>query len=104
MMDQPTRGDQACSQPAAAAPVYQIRLKGCLAAETWADSFGSLSLSLDAPRAETILCGPVADQAELYGLLARLRDLGLPLIAVEMLDQGQTAAGQPPQPTCQREA
>ena len=64
--------------------VYQIRIKGHLGRE-WADWFEGLTLTaLD--NGETLLTGPVVDQAALYGLLRKVRDLGLPLLAVIQVD------------------
>ena len=60
--------------------IYQIRLKGQLGRE-WAEWFGGLTITL-ADNGETLLTGPVIDQAALYGVLKRIRDLGLPLISV----------------------
>ncbi len=60
--------------------VYDIRLKGHLDAR-WANSFEGLSLTHDSD-GTTILSGPVVDQAALYGLLRKVRDLGLPLVSV----------------------
>lgn len=60
--------------------VYQIRLQGHLGRQ-WANWFEGLTLTLEA-NGETLLTGPVADQAALYGLLRKVRDLGLPLIEV----------------------
>lgn len=60
--------------------VYQIRLKGHLG-RRWADWFGGLTITLEA-NGDTLLTGPVADQAALYGLLRKVRDLGLPLVEV----------------------
>ena len=60
--------------------IYQIRLKGQLGSE-WAEWFGALTITL-ADNGETLLTGPVIDQAALYGVLKRIRDLGLPLISV----------------------
>jgi hypothetical protein len=60
--------------------VYQIRLKGHLGAE-WADWFGGLTITLEENN-ETLLTGPVLDQAALHGLLKKVRDLGIPLIYV----------------------
>lgn len=59
---------------------YEIRLKGHLDAR-WADWFDGLSLT-HADDGTTILCGPVLDQTALYGLLRKVRDLGLPLVSV----------------------
>ena len=49
----------------------------------WAHWFDDMRVISDADRAETILAGPVRDQSALYGLLNRLRDLNLTLLAVE---------------------
>ena len=62
---------------------YTIRVKGCLPAPEWAEWFGGMILEIDETRGETCLRGPIADQAELYGLLARLRNLRLTLLSVE---------------------
>ena len=59
---------------------YEIRLKGHLNAR-WADWFDGLSLTEEGD-GTTLLSGSVVDQAALHGLLAKVRDLGLPLIAV----------------------
>jgi hypothetical protein len=59
--------------------VYQIRIKGHLGPQ-WADWFGGLSITLE-DDGETLLTGPVVDQAALYGLLRKVRDLGMPLIS-----------------------
>jgi hypothetical protein len=64
----------------AMAEVYQIRVRGHLG-ERWAEWFDGLQITNEA-NGEAVLAGPVADQAALHGLLARVRDLGLPLIAV----------------------
>jgi len=60
--------------------VYQIRIKGHLGCR-WADWFGGLTITLE-DNGDTLLTGPVIDQAELYGLLKKVRDLGMPLISV----------------------
>ena len=60
--------------------IYQIRLEGQLGSE-WAEWFGGLTITL-ADNGETLLTGPVIDQAALYGVLKKIRDLGLPLISV----------------------
>ncbi len=59
---------------------YEIRLKGHLEAR-WVDWFDDLSVTHEAD-GTTILTGRAIDQAALYGLLRKLRDLGLPLISV----------------------
>jgi hypothetical protein len=63
--------------------LYQIRLKGHLG-QQWAASFEDLTLTWE-ENGETLLTGPVVDQAALYGLLRKIRDLGLPLLAVTRL-------------------
>jgi len=61
--------------------VYQIRVKGNLD-QKWSDWFDGFTINAQANN-ETLLTGPVADQAALHGLLARIRDLGLPLLSVK---------------------
>ena len=60
--------------------IYQIRVKGHLGPQ-WTDWFEGLAITL-AEEGETLLTGPVADQAALHGLLKKVRDLGLPLVSV----------------------
>ena len=66
------------------ADIYQIRIKGHLDLR-WSDWFDGLTVT-HMENGETILSGPIRDQAALYGLLAKLRDLGLPLLAVTRLE------------------
>ena len=61
--------------------VYQIRIRGYLD-YLWSDWFDGLTIAPQANN-ETLLSGPVADQAALHGLLAKIRDLGLPLLSVQ---------------------
>ena len=65
--------------------IYQIRVKGHLGSQ-WKDWFGGLTVTLE-DNGETLLTGPVADQAALHGLLRRVRDLGIPLVSVVRVDQ-----------------
>ncbi|HKQ06929.1 MAG TPA: hypothetical protein VJ464_17500 [Blastocatellia bacterium] len=65
--------------------IYQIRVKGHLGSQ-WKDWFGGLSVTLE-DNGETLLTGPVADQAALHGLLRKVRDLGIPLVSVISVDQ-----------------
>jgi hypothetical protein len=67
---------------------YEIRLKGHLDPR-WAAWFDGLSLAQDSD-GTTVLCGCIADQAALHGLLTRVRDLGLPLIAINRINQERT--------------
>lgn len=67
--------------------VYQIRLQGSLN-QQWADWFGDATISLD-EQGYTLLTCAVVDQAALYGLLRKVRDLGLPLISVIYLHPNQ---------------
>jgi hypothetical protein len=63
---------------------YEIRLQGHLATR-WAAWFDGMSLTQESD-GTTILTGPGVDQAALHGLLGKVRDLGLPLIAVTEVD------------------
>ncbi len=63
--------------------VYQIRIAGHLRAQ-WAEWFAGLAVTLE-PDGTTLLTGPIVDQAALYGLLKKVRDLGLPLLAVNQV-------------------
>jgi hypothetical protein len=67
--------------------VYQIRVEGHLRAE-WAEWFEGLNVSLE-PDGTTLLSGPVVDQAALYGLLKKVRDTGLTLVAVNQITSKQ---------------
>ena len=64
--------------------IYRIRVKGHLA-EHWAEWFDGLTLTNEA-NGEATLHGPIADQAALHGLLVKLRDLHLPVLAVNRVD------------------
>jgi len=63
---------------------YEIRLKGHLD-NRWADQFAGLSFT-HASDGTTILAGPLVDQAALYGVLRNVRDLGLPLLSVMLIE------------------
>jgi hypothetical protein len=65
--------------------VYQIRIKGHLSGQ-WAEWFEGLTITLER-NGDTVLTGPVVDQAALHGLLKRVRDLGMPLVAVSPVDK-----------------
>ena len=64
--------------------VYEIRVKGILDRK-WSDWFDGFTITPQG-NDETLLTGPVADQAALHGLLAKIRDLGLPLLSVKRLE------------------
>jgi hypothetical protein len=66
---------------------YEIRLKGHLD-DRWADWFEGLTITRE-DNGETLLTGPVVDQAALHGLLRRVRDLGLPLLSVMQVEPKQ---------------
>jgi hypothetical protein len=66
--------------------VYQIRLKGHLSSQ-WTDWFEGLTITLE-DNGDTLLTGPVIDQAALHGLLKRVRDLGMPLVSVSPVKTG----------------
>ena len=70
--------------------MYEIRLKGHLHAR-WAEQFEHMSFTHTSD-GTTILSGPVVDQAALYGLLRKVRDLGLPLLSVMRVDPKQASA------------
>ncbi len=64
-------------------PTYQIRIGACLGRE-WTDWFDGLAVTPGA-NGDTLLTGPLLDQAALYGVLRKVRDLGLPLISVNLI-------------------
>jgi hypothetical protein len=66
--------------------IYQIRIKGHLDAQ-WTDWFEGLAIT-PLENGDTLLTGPVVDQAALYGLLRKVRDVGLPLLSVYCLSSG----------------
>ena len=68
--------------------VYQIRLKGHLGRQ-WTDWFGGLTITLE-DNGDTLLTGPVVDQAALHGLLKKVRDLGMPLVSVNRVQSNET--------------
>ena len=71
----------------------EIRVKGRID-EHWSDWFDDLTIT-HTDHNETVLTGPVVDQAALHGLLAKLRDLGLPIVSVNLSEEeGQEAVTQ----------
>jgi hypothetical protein len=69
------------------AGMYEIRLAGQLD-PTWAEWLDALAVVND-PAGTTVIRTAVLDQAALHGLLQRIRDLGLPLVSVTRLTDGQ---------------
>jgi hypothetical protein len=63
--------------------VYQIRIYGHLG-QQWMDWFEGMAITLE-EEDETLLTGPVIDQATLHGLLKKVRDLGMSLVSVNRL-------------------
>lgn len=63
---------------------YEIRIKGHLD-DRWVNWFEGLTIMRE-DNGETLLTGPVVDQAALHGLLRKVRDLGLPLVSVIHID------------------
>lgn len=66
--------------------VYEIRLQGHLGRH-WKNWFGDVTITLE-DNGQTLVTGPVEDQAALYGLLRKMRDLGLPLISITRVETG----------------
>ncbi len=64
--------------------IYQIRIKGLLDRQ-WTDWFGGMTVTAT-DDGDTLLIGPVKDQAALHGLLKKVRDLGMPLISVTPIE------------------
>ena len=62
---------------------YRIRVKGCLDPK-WSDWFEQMAITTQG--GDTILSGPVTDQAALHGLLIRIRDLNLTLLSIERIE------------------
>lgn len=72
--------------------VYEIRIKGYLD-QQWTAWFAGITITRS-DDGETVLTGPVVDQAALHGLIRKVRDLGLPLIAVRQISPGPSDDGQ----------
>jgi hypothetical protein len=68
----------------------EIRIKGHLD-NRWAGWFEGLAITLE-ENGDTLLTGPVVDQAALYGLLKKVRDLGMPLLSVSRIEPDQADA------------
>jgi hypothetical protein len=72
--------------------VYEIRVKGHLGCQ-WTDWFGGLTITLE-ENGDTLMTGPVVDQAALHRLLRKVRNLGMPLISVNHVNPDQAHAPQ----------
>lgn len=70
--------------------VYQIRIKGHLGPQ-WTDWFAGLAITPE-ENGDTLMSGPLVDQAALHGVLKKLRDLGMPLLSVNRVGSGQAEA------------
>ena len=67
---------------------YQIRIKGHLGCQ-WTDWFEGLTITLE-DNGDTLLTGPVVDQAALHGVIRKVRDLGMTLVSVSPVKPGET--------------
>jgi len=67
--------------------IYRIRVKGHLE-DGWSEWFDGLTITTE-PNDESLLTGPVRDQAALFGLLDKVRNLGLALVSVMPVDEGE---------------
>lgn len=65
--------------------VYQFRIKGHLG-QQWMNWFEGLAVALEEEEGNTLLSGPVIDQAALHGILKKIRDLGMPLLSVNSIE------------------
>jgi hypothetical protein len=68
-----------------ASAFYEIRVKGHIS-DSWSSWFEGLTLRHE-QSGETVLSGPLADEAALHGVLAKIRDLGLPLVEMKRSEQ-----------------
>jgi hypothetical protein len=82
-----TSGEEQSGRDADQPMVYQIRLKGHLTSH-WVGWFDGLTITLEED-GNTLLNGPVVDQAALHGILRKVRDLGLLLLSVKSVDLSQ---------------
>jgi len=72
--------------------IYQIRIRGHLDSQ-WTDWFDGFSITLE-ENGDTLLSGSVTDQAALYGLLRKVRDLGMPLVSVVQVQPNRSEKGE----------
>ena len=84
MLSDPANGKPSESKPNLSQPtVYEIRIKSHLDSG-WTDWFEGLTVTMEED-GNTLLTGPVVDQAALHGLLKKVRDLGIPLVSVNLV-------------------
>ena len=76
------------SPPPTAATAYELRVRGRMDAY-WSTWFDGLLIRYDDATGTTTLSGVVADQSELHGLLAKVRDVGVHLISVAPLEDAK---------------
>jgi hypothetical protein len=72
--------------------VYQIRLRGHLS-DQWTNWFEGMTITLEED-GDTLLTGPLVDQAALFGLLKKVRDLGMPLISINCVEPDKSAVSE----------
>lgn len=70
--------------------VYEIKVEGHLSHQ-WTDWFGGLTIICE-DNGDTLITGPVIDQAALHGLLKKVRDLGMTLVSVKRVQPGEAGA------------
>ena len=81
--------DETEANPEPSRPViYEIRIRGQLGSQ-WSEWFEGLTITLEED-GDTLLTGPVIDQAALHGLLKKVRDLGMPLVSVNRAPLSET--------------
>ena len=80
-------GNAGFSPGPGSATTYRIRIKGHLGSQ-WTAWFDGLDITLDG-NGDTLLTGPVTDQAALHGLLRKVRDLGMPLVSVSPAESAE---------------
>lgn len=76
--------------------VYQMRLKGHLGVE-WSEWFEEMTITLET-NGDTLLTGPIVDQAALHGLLKKVRDLGIPLLSFNRINPDESTTINPQTP------
>jgi hypothetical protein len=79
-----SKAEQTATERATQPFYYEIRVRGALSKEQWVDWFDDVKVNTS--KRETTLRGVLPDHSALYGLLGRLRDLAIPLLAVNVLD------------------